>query len=469
MKKLSESIWSDIQDRSSGETNRKEDDINLLDREGLYDYLIHHYKGTNHFAHISTSISFNTIDIPIIINGGVYRVYFDFNKNEVYVHYATLYMVNKLLIKVSKNFSLRSNSDDHPKTYIISPKDGSKVTNRFFIDVVDFFINNIPDSEGRAIKKIVNESIWSDIQDRSSGEVVRKEDDVNNLDSEGLYEYLKNIYKELDSFQSIKLHPTMNTISVPIFVKGFKPYRVFFEFDNEEIFIEHTMPYVITGFFSKLKGKFHLQQYDTKQGMPAKFYIFPKDGSDITNRFFIEVIDFLLDCIPNSDDKCIERIVNESIWSDIQDRSSGEVIRKEDDVNLLDRDGFYKYIMEHYKTATEDVTGPYSIINSKNADYINIPILENDNILYRVIIFNFDNDPYITIPMRKPFWGSDLFVKIRNNFVLKKGDMSDFSPKFSVWPKGIIKKTELNKFFLEVIDFIIDNAEEPFELLLTRI
>ena len=71
MKKLSESIWSDIQDRSSGETNRKEDDINLLDREGLYDYLIHHYKGTNHFAHISTSISFNTIDVPIIINGGV--------------------------------------------------------------------------------------------------------------------------------------------------------------------------------------------------------------------------------------------------------------------------------------------------------------------------------------------------------------------------------------------------------------
>ena len=162
------------------------------------------------------------------------------------------------------------------------------------------------------------------------------------------------------------------------------------------------------------------------------------------------------------------RKLSESIWSDIQDRSSGETIRKEDDVNLLDRDGFYKYIMEHYKTATEDVTGPYAILNSKNADYINIPILENDNILYRVIIFNFDNDPYITIPMRKPFWGSDLFVKIRDTFVLKKADGFDISPKFSVWPKGVIKKTELNKFFLEVIDFIIDNAEEPYELLLTR-
>jgi hypothetical protein len=315
----------------------------------------------------------------------------------------------------------------------------------------------------------IMESFWVDVHKRSRGDEVRAEDDINRLDSEGLYEYLKNIYKELDSFQSIKLHPTMNTISVPIFDKGFKPYKVFFEFDNEKIFIEYTMPYAINGFFSKLNGKFRLQQYDTKQGTPAKFYIFPKDGSDVTNRFFIEVIDFLIDCIPNSDDKCIERIVNESFWGDVHKRSRGDEIRKEDDVNLLDRDGFYKYIMEHYKTTTEDATGPYAIINSKNADYINIPILENDDILYRVVIFSFDKDPYLTIPMREPFYGSDLYVKIRDTFVLKTVDGFDFSPKFSVWPKGTIKKTELNKFFLEVIDFIIDNAEKPFELLLTRI
>ena len=178
MRKLSESIWSDIQDRSSGETIRKEDDINLLDMEGLYDYLIHHYKGTNHFSHISTSASFNTIEVPIVINGGVYRVHFDFNTNEIYVHYATLYMVNKLFIKVSKNFSLRSNSYEHTEVYIISPKDGSKVTNRFFIDVIDFIIDNIPDPNERGVKKIVNESIWSDIQDRSAGETIRKEDEI---------------------------------------------------------------------------------------------------------------------------------------------------------------------------------------------------------------------------------------------------------------------------------------------------
>ena len=335
MRKLSESIWSDIQDRSSGETIRKEDDINLLDRDSLYDYLTSHYKNTNSFDPICNSDTYNTIKVPFLIQGGSDGVYLDFKENEVYIPYASPYKVKGLFSKLADEFSLKSDSKTGHTWYIISPKDGSKVTNTFYIYVIDFLIDNIPDTFERGVKKIVNESIWSDIQDRSAGETVRKEDDINHLDSEGLYEYLKNIYKELDSFQSIRLHPTMNTISVPIFVKGFKPYMVFFEFDNEEIFIEHAMAYAITGFFSKLWGKFHLQRYDTKQGMPAKFYIFPKDGSDVTNRFFIEVIDFLIDCIPNSDYKCIERIVNESIWSDIQDRSAGDTIRKEDEIGNI--------------------------------------------------------------------------------------------------------------------------------------
>ena len=30
--------------------------------------------------------------------------------------------------------------------------------------------------------------------------------------------------------------------------------------------------------------------------------------------------------------------ITESIWSDMQDRSAGDTVRKEDDVNLLDSD-----------------------------------------------------------------------------------------------------------------------------------
>ena len=34
LSKITESIWSDIQDRSMGKTVRKEDDIDLLDETG---------------------------------------------------------------------------------------------------------------------------------------------------------------------------------------------------------------------------------------------------------------------------------------------------------------------------------------------------------------------------------------------------------------------------------------------------
>ncbi len=311
MRKLSESIWSDIQDRSSGETNRKEDDVNLLDREGLYDYLIHHYKSTNHFSNISTSASFNTIDVPIIINGGIYCVYFDFNTNEVYVHYATLYMVNKLLIKVSKNFSLRSNSNEHPQIYIISPKDRSKVTNRFFIDVVDFFIDNIPDSEGRAIKKIMNESIWSDIQDRSAGDVVRKEDDVNLLDGEGLKDYITKHYKLLNTLAIVTC--VGGILGVPIIKINTNCCIMYHpEAISYKICIVDDIVDSVDGLLEKLNTHFEIKEHygEDMNGKYTLYYVSPKDGSDVTNKFFIEVIDFLLDNIPDTPKykKSIEKI-----------------------------------------------------------------------------------------------------------------------------------------------------------------
>ena len=47
MKKLSyisESIWSDMEDRSIGDQTRKEDDVNLMDFEDFYQYLQTKYK-----------------------------------------------------------------------------------------------------------------------------------------------------------------------------------------------------------------------------------------------------------------------------------------------------------------------------------------------------------------------------------------------------------------------------------------
>ena len=41
--------------------------------------------------------------------------------------------------------------------------------------------------------------------------------------------------------------------------------------------------------------------------------------------------------------KKLSKII-ESIWSDIQDRSMGKTVRREDDVNIFDCDELYDYI-----------------------------------------------------------------------------------------------------------------------------
>ena len=76
------------------------------------------------------------------------------------------------------------------------------------------------------------------MQDRSTGEIVRKEDDVNLLDRDGLYDYIFDLYKQ------INLHPlplksqtsqTYTYFSIPIFKSGFKAYRLTCTFDNNKI------------------------------------------------------------------------------------------------------------------------------------------------------------------------------------------------------------------------------------------
>ena len=40
--------------------------------------------------------------------------------------------------------------------------------------------------------------------------------------------------------------------------------------------------------------------------------------------------------------------ITESIWSDMQDRSAGDVVRREDDVNLMSEEDFCDYLNDNY-------------------------------------------------------------------------------------------------------------------------
>ena len=163
MRKLSESIWSDMQDRSAGDTVRKEDDVNLLDSDGLYDYINKHYKRIAPFAFI-TNIG-GMLSVPII-RGTVHNCVWYSPESKikaVSIGDEIVSQVDGLLNLLYDNFSIReingeNNDGKYTTLYWVSPKDGSEATNKFFIDVIDFLLENIPESPNykKSIKKIEN-------------------------------------------------------------------------------------------------------------------------------------------------------------------------------------------------------------------------------------------------------------------------------------------------------------------------
>ena len=154
--------------------------------------------------------------------------------------------------------------------------------------------------------------------------------------------------------------------------------------------------------------------------------------------------------------------ISESIWSDMQDRSTGEIVRKEDDVNLLDRDGFYDYLMNHYE---ELYPKRYNILNYKLSHQIVIPMLKSqDGISLNLIMYNIDKpkDAFIAIIDESPFNSSDLVIKLRDKYKLIS--FGRFLPKIKIEPKSESKTGGLNKsFFISIIDTILElNTEyEP--------
>ena len=151
---IKESIWSDMQDRSAGDKIRKEDDVNLLDIDGLCDYLNKHYKRTTPFAFI-TNIG-GILSVPIIRDTANNCVMYNYKLEikSVSIVYEIVNQVDGLLNLLYDNFSIKEITG----LYWLSPKDGSEITNKFFIDVIDFLLENIPNSPNykKSIKKIEN-------------------------------------------------------------------------------------------------------------------------------------------------------------------------------------------------------------------------------------------------------------------------------------------------------------------------
>ena len=302
MKKLSESIWSDMQDRSAGDTVRKEDYVNALNRNEFYDYLKNKYNKIDHLIyedpseiHMTLGWSFfprrdYKIDIHWVEKNKIKNLYLNFGPCEL----------NTLC---NKKFKTGTDNDD--------------ISNEEILDIIDFCLDYI--SSHKEIESPMNESIWSDMQDRSAGETVRKEDDIDLLDINELCEYLKTIYKT-DSDNDINIVETEgNPYLVICLYEDENGYYRYIYYDGDYINTPLDVLETLNCLF-EFERKFSII-HSTNDFDVACIDIYPKDKTRIpvTNKFFIEVLDFILDRINAPLEQKIEKIsdIKESIWSDM--------------------------------------------------------------------------------------------------------------------------------------------------------
>ena len=305
----------------------------------------------------------------------------------------------------------------------------------------------------------ITESIWSDMQDRSAGDVVRKEDDINLLDETGLVNYMKKVYmppSPNDDLQIIGGGVNSGTIIASLFKTNEGHYNIIYQKMSESN-PEITFPVCPdSGIEDLLKEHYtviSIPRYDNKI-----YYIKPKDGSKITNKFFLEIIDFILDAIKD-DDNIYQVIfkkkhINESIWSDMQDRSAGDVVRKEDDINLLDRDGLFDYIYDLYKQIAIHPL-PLKSQTSPTHIYFSIPIFKSDYKVYRLNCI-FDNNKISKITLM----ASDADVKDFKQALIDNFDATINSDgALTITAKD---GTVSNQVCMDLIKTIVENAPHPY-------
>ena len=293
-------------------------------------------------------------------------------------------------------------------------------------------------------KTFIKESIWSDIQDRSMGKTVRREDDVDLMSGEDFCDYLndnyisKSKYKILYSEHSKCIHiPILNKfIGVLLNLSyNYEDNKITMNYDE----VESLCPELC----KKIKKNFKVDKEYVNIGY-TKFIIFPPDGSECTNRFFIDVINFIID---NADENVLsikKKYINESIWSDIQDRSSGQEIRKED-VKPQDYENWWRNI-------TLDDAPKYKPNELRLYDFLYETIIwklektmniKNPNMIR--IYFRWEDAWYLSI-FRNTSYGVD-------NYTMEANGVKNYNPiKYSIMnideKRSIRYRLEKRKFYV---------------------
>ena len=446
-----ESVWSDMEDRGTGDLVKKEDDVSLvntLSREEFFEYLKDHYKCW--MSEISMPVA-NSIYVPILRlkeDGTVYNLAFNYKGT------GDLYLIslpwqpkelNGLISILEKKFGMdklfiETDVDnalaievldtmlanvDRPLTrkrrkYVNESKTSvwddmqdrgvkdtvkkeDELTQDEYDDLEQFLVfyatrvvrddfsedldsfcdyiesNETPVSKDTNINRILDyvrdnwadelcdrlseyvdlerenmnkedeleESVWSDMQERGTGDITKKEDDVNLMDMDRFADYLRKIY---DVKNGLPINSGNKYIILPVLSYRHTNRSLLLYPEKKRTQVRRTnyekWPEGIRDYLD--------DNYDVEMTLDEKkdwmYFIFPKNGKEANNRFFISLID---DILAHVDEPLLERKVNESIWSDMQEMGTGDITKKEDDVDLLDMNEFFKYIKKNYGNKLE--------------------------------------------------------------------------------------------------------------------
>ncbi len=365
---LEESIWSDIQDRSTGDVVRKEDDVNLLDLNEFYKYIKDQYKTKVEYIDLDAMGGGNGDVLGVDITEDIILFYKP-KRGHILLSWSRVKIPMPFFDELTDRFKVEN---PNAMRRIITEKDGS-CTNKTFVDAIEFFL--------RHKESMMNESIWSDIQDRSAGEVTRKEDayDIDEKELERGIDVcirrfvIQSVYydrydKSPDAFYDCMKNWDENIVTraqlydrrhetyinpkdvIPSFIRNNWETGKNYKVKVEETISDQEEEIRKTGFTKKPGESINdtlSKWFDNHQDEIADEYssdieeyaeeYYREGGShnvDIGVEEWWDHIEFITQINIYQEHK---NDMNESIWSDLQDRSSGEIVRKEDEFTEKDR------------------------------------------------------------------------------------------------------------------------------------
>ena len=318
---INETYWSNMNKRAQGTIVRKEDNTNIInkyDGDEMVEYISDNYE----FTQSGYMVDYFEEDliVPVIYKKRQHTFY---SSEETY----DLKFEKMRYISINSE-EIGEELQDEFKVYIggeestIEPKDSNdKMDNVFFIKVLDYIIKRAPSMKGHCVnlikKKNLNETYWSNMNRRSQGTLTRKEDDINNLDIDGLCKYIKDKYEfitnepwpvyvakeaktDIPYLFVLLFHDSGRTISnIPAYIY-FNPVDI--------QFVPANMPgrNVIEYFrddklLDALKSSFDLVE-DDKDG--RYYHINPLNGEKANNKFILKVLDTFAE---NSRDPIIKK------------------------------------------------------------------------------------------------------------------------------------------------------------------